>query len=191
MKTLVINGSPREGGDTAALVGEFLKHIDGDVFAVDWKEDITPCVDCRFCWDRPGCAVKDGMQAVYEYLDKCDNVVLASPVWFSSLSGPLLNIASRFQTNFNGWFRRGEKRPADKKGVLILVGAQPGTEAGPEKNAYTIMRNMYVVRELITTVRSMNTDKLPAKHDSDAIESVRRAALALNDAFDRKCTEKI
>lgn len=181
MKTFIINGSPRKGGDTDVLINEFVKHIEGEVKIVGWKDDISPCVDCRWCWDNPGCAVSDGMQAVYDYLLECDNVVLASPIWFSSLSGPLLNIASRFQTNFNGWFRRGEKIPADKNGVLILVGAQPGTEEMPEHNALTIMRNMYVKSPLTAIIRSMNTDDTPAKDDADALAQIRDAALRLNN----------
>ena len=181
MKTLIINGSPRKGGDTEVMINEFVKYIEGDVKIVCWKDDISPCVDCRWCWKNSGCAVKDGMQEVYEYLTECDNVVLASPIWFSSLSGPVLDIASRFQTNFNGWFRRGEKIPVNKNGVLILVGAQPGTEEVPEQNSLTIMRNMYVKRPLVAVIRSMNTDDIPAKDDADALVQVRDAALRLNN----------
>lgn len=181
MKTLIINGSPRKGGDTEVLVNEFVKHIEGDVKIVGWKDGISPCIDCRWCWKNPGCAVKDGMQEVYEYLLACDNVVLASPIWFSSLSGPILDIASRFQTNFNGWFRRGEKIPVDKNGVLILVGAQPGTEEVPEQNALTIMRNMYVQHQNVEVIRSMDTDRLPAKEDALALAQVRNVALRLNN----------
>lgn len=183
MKTLIINGSPRKGGDTEVLINEFVKHIEGEVKIVGRKDDISPCVDCRYCWKHPGCAVKDGMQEVYEYLIECDNVVLASPIWFSSLSGPLLDIASRFQTNFNGWFRRGEKIPVDKNGVIILVGAQPGTETEPEKNALTILRNMYADRRRVMVIKAMNTDEVPAGEDAAAIAHVRAAAERLNGAY--------
>ena len=183
MKTLIINGSPRKGGDTEALINEFVKHIEGDVKIVCWKDDISPCVDCRWCWKNSGCAVKDGMQEVYEYLTECDNVVLASPIWFSSLSGPVLDIASRFQTNFNGWFRRDEKIPVDKNGVLILVGAQPGTEEVPEQNAITIMRNMYVARGKVIVLKSMNTDDIPAVADASTMAAVRACAEHLNSIY--------
>jgi len=181
MKTLIINGSPRKNGDTEVLINEFVKHLKGDVKIVGWKDNISPCIDCRWCWDKPGCGLKDGMQAIYDYLEECDNVVLASPIWFSSLSGPLLDIASRFQTNFNGWFRRKEKHPVDKNGVLILVGAQPGTEEMPERNALTIMRNMYVRRPLTAVVKAMNTDAVPAADDAQALAAVRAAAEKLNE----------
>ncbi len=180
MKTLIINGSPRRNGDTSALVSELAKCLEGEVRIVDMRDDISPCIDCRYCWEKPGCAINDGMQEVYEYLLECDNVVLASPIWFSSLSGPLLNITSRFQTNFMGRFRRGEKIPADKNGVLILVGGQAGTETGPEKSALMILRNMYVSRENVTVIKSMDTDNVPAAEDAAALEMIRTAAKKLN-----------
>ena len=32
------------------------------------------------------------MGSVYQYVAECDNMVIASPIWLSSLSGPLLSI---------------------------------------------------------------------------------------------------
>ena len=186
MKTLIINGSPKKNGDTVALINEFVKHIEGDVRILDVHDDISPCIDCRYCWKNPGCAVKDGMQEVYDYLLECDNVVLASPIWFSSLSGPLLNITSRFQTNFMGRFQRGEKIPADKNGVLILVGGQAGTEIEPEKSAHTILRNMYVLKENVTVIKSMDTDNIPAAEDNAALDACRAAAYELNRLYIRQ-----
>lgn len=180
MKTLIINGSTRAGGDVEALIGALTENLAGEYRTVGWKDPISPCTDCRFCWQHDGCAINDGMQGVYEYWRECNNVVFASPVWFSSLSGPALNIASRFQTSFIARFRRKIPSPPTKNGVLILAGAQPGTEAGPEKNAMTILRNMNVKLPLIAVVRSMNTDNVPAKHDREALAAARAAAEALN-----------
>lgn len=180
MKTLIINGSPRKGGDTEALINALTAQLEGEIRTIGWRDDISPCVDCRWCWENDGCAIRDGMQAVYEYWRECDNVVFASPVWFSSLSGPALNIASRFQMSFIARFRRKIPSPAVKNGVLILVGAQPGTEAIPEQNARTILRNMNVKVPLIAVIKSMNTDNVPAKDDMAALEMAQRAAMELN-----------
>lgn len=180
MKTLIINGSPRKGGDTEAIINALVARLDGEYRVVGMGEDISPCVDCRWCWNNDGCCIRDGMQDVYEYWKECDNVVFASPIWFSSLSGPALNIASRFQTSFIARFRRKIPSPPTKNGVLILVGAQPGTEAGPEKNAYTILRNMNVKTPLAAVIKSMNTDDVPAKDDAAALRDAANAAAELN-----------
>jgi len=180
MKTLVINGSPKKNGDTQALLDAFLEELRGDVKIVSWRDDISPCVDCRACWTAPGCAIKDDMQPVYDYIAECDNVVLASPIWFSSLSGPALNIASRLQTLFIGRFRRGEKHEPTKNGVLILAGAQPKTKAAPVESAMTILRNMDVKRPLVGTICSLDTDNVPAKDDALAFLVAKETARRLN-----------
>lgn len=184
MKTLIINGSPRKDGDTATLVAAFMAELKGEVRVVTCRDDIAPCNDCRYCWERSGCAIKDGMQAVYDYIDKCENIVLASPIWYSALSGPMLNIASRLQTLFIGRFRRGEDHTPNKNGVLILTGAQPHTKAAPEQSALTIMRNMRVMRPLAATVYSLNTDNIPAAEDAAALAQARSAAHILNSRCD-------
>lgn len=183
MKTLIINGSPRRGGDTDALINALVSHLDGEYRIVTCRDNITPCLDCRFCWDNDGCRVNDGMQDIYAFWKECDNVVLASPIWFSSLSGPMLNIASRFQTAFMARFRRKIPSPATKNGVLIFTGGQPGTEIHPEESARIILRNMNVKTPLIATIKSMNTDNVPAKDDAAALSAAADAAKTLNRLY--------
>lgn len=181
MKTLIINGSPKKNGDTTALIDEFVKNIKGEVRIISCYSQISPCIDCRFCWSHKGCSIKDEMQEIYHYIEECDNVVLASPIWYSSLSGPLLNIASRLQTIYAGRRFRHERIEPTKNGVLILVGGEKGTEMNPEKNALTIMKNMYVRRPIVATIYSLDTDNIPAKEDKIAIREVGEAAKALNN----------
>lgn len=180
MKTFVIQGSPRKDGDTQALLDAFLQKLHGEVRVVGAQDDIAPCCDCRYCWEHPGCAIRDGMQEIYGYLQECDNVVLASPIWFSSLSGPLLNIASRMQTLFAGRFRRGERQEPTKNGVLILTGAQRETRAAPEASALVILRTMGVKKPLVATVASLDTDRLSARQDEEALCAAQEAARRLN-----------
>ncbi|MGM9625262.1 MAG: flavodoxin family protein [Eubacteriales bacterium] len=180
MKTLIINGSPKKNGDTQALIDAFVSGLSGEYRIISAADRIAPCMDCRYCWKKAGCAVNDDMQAVYEYLPDCDNVVLASPVWFSSLSAPALTVASRLQRYFTASFFRKEKTPLKpKKGVLLIVGAQPGTEEGPIANARIILGLLNIRKEDIRVVRSMQTDRIPASEDRDALAAARQAAAAL------------
>ena len=180
MKTLVINGSPKKNGDTAALLSELLAHLSGEVKVISCRDPISPCLDCRYCWKNSGCAVKDGMQEVYSYLEECDNVVLASPVWFSSLSGPLLNIASRFQTFFAEKYIRGSRTGGrQRNGVLVLTGGEAGTEAAAARSAETILK-LLGVRAPCARVFAMDTDRLPAGEDRHALQEARTAAETLN-----------
>jgi len=95
-KTLIINGSPRPHGDTATLIAELKKHLIGEVVEISaYRSNIAPCVDCRGCWKTAKCVVKDDMSLIYN--DDFDNVVLASPVYYMTLPGPVLSLMSRFQ----------------------------------------------------------------------------------------------
>jgi len=186
MKTLIINGSPKRNGDTTALIDELVRHLEGEVRIISGDDSISPCIDCRFCWKHEGCAVKDDMQAVYEFLTDCDNIVLASPVWFSSLSGPALNLTSRFQTYFSARRFRNEtvyRKP--KKGLILLVGGNAGTEVHPLETARMILRTAGCVKEDITAVVSMNTDEVPAKNDPSALDLIRKEAERLNRPMKR------
>lgn len=180
-KTLIINGSPKKNGDTTAMIECLSRHLTGEVRVVSCRDDISPCIDCRFCWTHEGCALQDDMQEIYKYLADCDNVVLVSPVWFSSLSGPALNLTSRFQTYFaSRRFRNAPVERKPKKGLIILVGGNAGTEIHPLETARMILRTAGCVKEEIASVVSMNTDNLPAKDDSAALEQIRGEAMRLN-----------
>ncbi len=121
------------------------------------------------------------MQQVYDYLINCDAVVLASPVWFSSLSGPALNIGSRLQTYFaRKFFRRLPSPLKPKHGVILLAGAQPGTEENPIANAKTILGLANIAKTDITVICSMHTDTLPASEDTLALDTAKAAAQRLS-----------
>ncbi len=191
MKTLIINGSPKKNGDTAALIDELARHLSGEVRVISCSDDISPCIDCRYCWTHEGCAVKDGMQEIYDYLTDCDNVVLASPVWFSSLSGPAMNLTSRFQTYFaSRRFRNSPVQRKPKKGLILLVGGNAGTETHPLETARMILRTAGCVKEEIASIVSMNTDEVPAKADSAALRQLHLEAARLNKPLESGAVQR-
>lgn len=181
MKTLVFNGSTKSGGDTEALINELVSNLSGEIKTISRKDDISPCTDCRFCWVSGRFSIDDDMQEVYRYLTDCDNIVFASPVWFSTLSGPALNLASRLQAFYAaGHFRDEKIIIKEKRGVIVITGAQRGTEEMPFKTAVTIMKHMNVNRSGILKISSMDTNSLPACNDTVILGECRKAAEILN-----------
>ena len=181
MQTLIFNGSPKINGDTVALIEVFTSCLEGETKTISFQSKITSCVDCRYCWENMGCAIKDEMQDVYEYLEYCDNIVIASPIWFASLSGPTLNLASRIQTVYaSSYFRKNPMNIKKKNGVIIIVGAEPGTEVIPTQTALTIMKFLNVNRSNVQKIYSLDTNNLPACQDEIALEQCRNAANLLN-----------
>ncbi len=174
MKTLIINGSPRPNGDTASLLRLLADGLSGERMALNaYRCNISPCVDCRACKERSGCAIQDGMQEIYEYIQACDNIVIASPIYFSELPGRVLDVGSRLQTYFCARFFRGETPiPKEKKGAVILVGGGDGAPDKAYGTACTLLRMMNC-RQIHRMVCSHQTDKRPAAEDAQAVDGIR------------------
>ncbi len=181
MKTLILNGSPRPAGDTVSLIKHLTGLLDGEYKVVDaYRSNISACLDCRYCWKNPGCAIKDEMQDVYRYIEDCDNIVIASPIYFSELTGKMLDVGSRLQTYFCAkFFRKEELSIKPKRGAVILVGGGDGKIEKPYETACTLLHHMncYDIHEVVC---SFNTNVVPAIEDEAAVDGVRRIAEFLN-----------
>jgi multimeric flavodoxin WrbA len=120
MKTLIFTGTPRKNGDTMALIDEFINHLEGDYIIINAYDcNVQPCIDCRYCWEHSGCCINDQMQEVYNYIQECDNILIASPLYFSELSDQLLTITSRLQAYFCARFFR-KVNPIEKEKKMEL-----------------------------------------------------------------------
>ena len=185
MKTLILNGSPRPEGDTAALIRAFREGLEGEVRQIDaYRVHISPCVDCRACMRGGGCRIQDDMEQIYQAAAEADVLAIASPLYFSTLTGPLLSLCSRFQALYAAR-RRGLVQPgAEKAGVALLVGG--GSTKDPSCALHTAA---VILRELGAQVWgqavSLRTDKLPAAQDQAALEEAREMARGLS----RLCRE--
>jgi len=129
MKTLIINGSPRKNGATSALANALAKKLQGEVRIVETHyANISPCVDCRHCWDNDGCIINDNMQDLYEYIKAADNIIIASPIYFAEITGSLLQWASRLQYFWVAKnFRKQDLLSGKKiKGAVILADGGEG-----------------------------------------------------------------
>ena len=91
-QVLVILGSPRKKGNSstlAARISRGAKSAGAEVetlFLQDLK--ISPCRGCDTCKkdDSKGCAINDDMQEIYRKLIKADAWVIASPVYWFTMS---------------------------------------------------------------------------------------------------------
>ena len=157
MKTLIFNGSPRPQGDTASLINNLTPYLDGEVRILDaYRCDISPCIDCRYCWKNSGCSIKDGMQDIYD-------------------------VGSRLQTYFCGkYFRKDEIDIKPKKGAVILVGGGDGRIEKPYETACTLMHHMNCY-DIHNVVCSFNTNVVPAIEDQKALEGIKDIAKFFNE----------
>lgn len=174
MKTLIINGSPRINGDTESLINIIKEEITGEYKIVNsYRCNISPCVDCRYCWENSGCAIDDEMQEVYDYIQECDNILIASPIYFSELTGKLLDVGSRLQTYFCAkYFRKETPITKSKKGAVILVGGGDGHLDKAYETACVLLHHMncYDIYEMVS---SHNTNDRPSLKDECALSGVK------------------
>ena len=173
MKTLIINGSPRINGDTASLIKVIKENIAGEYRIIDaYRCSISPCLDCRFCWKNTGCAINDEMQEIYEYIQICDNILIASPIYFSELTGKILDVGSRLQTYFCAkYFRNEEPILKSKKGAVVLVGGGDGSISKPYETACILLHHMNC-HNIHDVVFSHNTNVTPAIADKQTLEGI-------------------
>lgn len=95
MNILVLNGSPRANGNTAAMVKAFAegaRESGHTVTVVDvCRKKIAGCLACEYCHTKGGgkCIQQDDMQEVYPALEEAEMIVLASPIYYHSFTGQL------------------------------------------------------------------------------------------------------
>lgn len=130
-KIIVLNGSPRAKGNTSALIDAFVKGAreSGNsvtAFSLD-RMNIHGCKGC-FCGgknpDSP-CVQKDDMDKIYPVYKEADIVVLATPLYYWTISGQL-------KTAFDRLFAVAECDPdyrnPKKESVLIMAAEGHGFE---------------------------------------------------------------
>ena len=181
MKTLILNGSPRKGGDTAALVQAVKARLQGEVEEIFAAEsNVRPCTDCRYCRTHQGCAIQDGGAALLEKIAKSDRILIAAPVWFGTLPGELLSMLSRLQSQFSAEFFRHEgKLGAPKKGAILLAAGGAGSAEGAIQTATILLKQMNAA-EIFPPVCSLKTDQQPASEDKAALAGANTIAEYFN-----------
>ena len=95
MNIIVLNGSPRPNGNTAAMVEAFVEGATGKGHNVTvvpvCQKKIAGCLACEYCHTKGEgkCVQQDDMQEVYPVLDAAEMIVLASPIYYHSFTGQL------------------------------------------------------------------------------------------------------
>ena len=181
MKTLIFNGSPRLKGDTQSLIKVLLESLEGEHKIVNaYYEHIAPCIDCRYCVRCKGCAFKDDMQKIYDYIEECDNIIIASPIYYSQLTGPLMSVASRLQVYYCAEkYRKDKMITKEKKGAVLLVGGGNGNPERAFETATTLLSQMNCT-DIHDLVCCHNTDNVQAINDASTVEGVKRIAEYFN-----------
>ena len=98
---VILNGSPRKNGNTAALVREFARGArEAGNTVTEFFLNSMDIHGCKGCFGGHSgracpCVQKDDMNQIYPAVKESDVVVLASPLYYWSLSGQLRTAMDR------------------------------------------------------------------------------------------------
>lgn len=137
MKVLAFNGSPRRGGNSQLLLDEAVRAArergaDVKVYALN-AMNIRPCQNCGGCEKTGLCIVKDEMLVVHEELRSADRIIIASPIFFFSVSAQTKILIDRAQAFWNEKYilkKPVPPGPHGRKGLLFLVGGMKKDDKG-------------------------------------------------------------
>ena len=135
MKVLVLMGSPRKGGNTAALLAPFCEELRsaGAETETVWlyDRDIRPCLACRRCqedWTAFGCGQQDDVQELFDKVLESDCVVLATPIYAWYCTPPMKALLDRLVYGMNKFYG-AKKGPSLSQGkamaLLMTCGYRP------------------------------------------------------------------
>ena len=164
------------------MIDIFVENIDGDVEIINsYEENISPCIDCRYCWENRGCSIKDDMQEIYNKIDKADNIIIASPVYFHTVSGPLKIIIDRCQVYWAGVLRGDKLDVGSKKGGILLCGGAPEFDkqfTAAEITLEGLLKDFGA--RCLGIVTASNTDDENVKDNADVITEIKELSKAFN-----------
>ena len=142
MKVLILNGSPREKGNTSILVNEMVKvfeaqDVETEVVRVG-SLDVSGCLACGYCGSHDGCVKNDIVNELNAKLAEADGFVVASPVHYASPAGTLISILDRM-------FYSSHNSMKMKVGACFAIARRGGTTASFDVlNKYLLISGMVV-----------------------------------------------
>jgi len=120
---LVFKASPRDNGNSSVLADQAINGAKAAGAEVECfslhRMDIRPCDACDTCQETGVCVLKDDMQALYPKLRAADAIVIASPIyWFTMTAQAKLFI--------DRWYAlespKGNELQGKQFGILLTYG---------------------------------------------------------------------
>lgn len=144
MKVLLINGSPREKGNTFLALSEAVKALESQGVETEivsiGPRAVRGCIACGKCKETGHCIFQDEpYESIRQKLDETDALIIGSPVYYAGPNGTLCALLDRL------FFSCGGKL-AYKPAASVAVCRRGGASATFDRlNKYFTINNMPVV----------------------------------------------
>lgn len=178
MKVLMINGSPRVGGNTAIALQEMEKIFQAEGIETETvqigNKDIRGCIACGTCFKKGKCVFDDIVNETAPKFETCDGLVVASPVYYASANGTLISFLDRL-------FYSSSFDKSMKVGAGVVVARRGGLSATfDELNKYFTISNMPIASsQYWNSVHGREAGE--ASQDAEGLQTMR--TLARNMSF--------
>lgn len=184
MKVMLINGSPRENGNTAYALGEIAKILNDEGIETEiiqtGREAINDCTACGACHKLGKCVIDDCVNEIVEKAKTCDGFVFGTPVYYAHPAGRMLSLLDRLFFSGGYAFR---KKPAFATVCCRRGGASATFDA---MNKHFTINEMPVIS---STYWNSIHGSMPgeAARDDEGMQTMRNGARNL--AWLLKCIE--
>lgn len=172
-KVLILEGSPRLKGNSSILSDEFARGAEEAGYCVEkihvaWKK-VAGCLGCNACYRSGGvCVQKDDMEEIREKMLASDVIVLASPIYFYSMTAQLKAVLDRAYAFFS--------QLAGKRFYFIITCAAP--DEALTETMQAALRGF--TRNVLSRTFSSNSQKA---HKEQGRESIADSRPWLYDLF--------
>jgi len=174
MKVLLINGSPKAGGNTAFALAQM-----EDVFHAAGVEtetiqagsqNIRGCIGCASCYKTGKCVFDDLVNETAAKLPEYDGIVIGSPVYYASPNGTLLSFLDRL------FYSTGKIDKRMKVGASVVVARRGGCTAAMDVlNKYFTISEMPVASSTYWNIIHGGKPG-DAQQDAEGIRTMRNLA---------------
>ena len=127
MKVLIINGSPRENGNTTLALAQMEQvFVDEGIEVTNvrvGREDVRGCVACNGCSKLGRCVFDDCVNRLAPLFDEADGLVVGSPVYYGSANATLVATLDRlfYSTGFDKRMKVGAAVAVARRGGLTAT----------------------------------------------------------------------
>ena len=132
MNVLILSGSPRKNGNTEILIENIMIGIAEAGGASELirlaEKKIHPCIGCGECEKEGTCVIDDDMQDLYRKIHSSDRIIIASPIYFYSVTAQTKAFIDRCQAMWSGKYILNMRSPGTvpRIGYFVSVAATKG-----------------------------------------------------------------
>ncbi len=122
MKVMMVNGSPRTQGNTAAALEEMRKVFDATGVETELVniglKPIRGCIACQKCSQTGKCVFDDIVNKTAPLFEKCDGLVVGTPVYYASANATTIAYLDRlfYSTHFDKTMKVGASVVVSRRG---------------------------------------------------------------------------